>query len=479
MKKILVNLVAIILLAGCSDQLDLNPLNTVSEPLFWETSDDAILGINGVYKVLAHNHMYRYYFMHTDALTNNGYSPASYENFLEISDGSGFDSNSPVPLNMWRKCYEGIVRANRLLENIDGIDMDDNLKKRIVGEAKFLRALFYFHLTNLFGDVPLVLNVQTISESLVSRTPKATVVGEIKKDLIFAIDALPTSYSSSDIGRATKGAAIALKCRVHLYNKEYGDAIVAAEQLAKFGYDLVPAEDFSNIFLPALENNNVESIFEVQFLGRTGESNVGSAFNEYSEALPSFGSSVFGPITELVGIYDADDIRFEATVIRPGDFFGGVEYTASNSSTGYSYKKYVTDEPTVTDDGDANFIVLRYAEVLLNLAEAENEENGPDGAYEPINKIRNRAGLDDLPTGLNQDQMRNAIKLERRKELAFEGHHYFDLLRYGADDLKAAMEDVTSIPGHERVFESRFILWPVPQAEITINPNLLPNNTGW
>ncbi len=479
MKKLFIYIIATIFVTGCNEELNLIPKNTVTEALFWETADDAVFSINGVYNVLAHNNMYRDFFIHSDALSNNAYSPLSYMYFLEISEGTGFDSNSPLPANVWKINYRGIVRANRLLENIGGIEMDDELKNRIIGEAKFLRALFYFHLTNLYGDVPLVLNIQTVPESLVPRNSKASLVTQILADLSDAETILPTSYGITELGRATQGAATALKCRVHLYNKQYAEAISAAEKVSAMGYDLVSTDDFSNIFLPVLENNNVESIFEVQFLGRTGEDGVGSIFNSRSDALPEFESGVFSPVQELVEIYDEKDLRLPATILRPGDIFAGVEYDGSRSETGYCYKKYLIADPTVTSDGDANYVVIRFAEVLLNLAEAENELNGPAGAYKPINRIRKRAGLDDLPTGLTKEQMRDAIKLERRKELAFEGHHYFDLLRYGADDLKAAMEEVTSVPGHTRVFQSRFILWPVPQAQININPNLLPNNEGW
>ena len=478
MKKILIFIFAIVLFTGCADELELVPLNTVTEPTFWKTSNDAIMGINGCYSVLLQNNMYRDFFMHSDALSNNAFCPNSWVNYLEISEGSGFDSNSTLPRNLWNTNYQGIVRVNRLIEKISEIEMDGDLKNRIVAEGKFLRALFYFHLTNLYGDVPLVLNVQTISESLVSRDSKATVVQQVLNDLNDAISVLPKTYSGANIGRATKGAAMALKCRVNLYNHQYTEAISMANQLSTMGYDLVSAADFPKIFLPDLENNNVESIFEVQFIGQTGES-VGSSFNSRSDALPEFGSSLYSPLQELVDIYDNNDIRLSATVLQPGDIFGGVVYPGTGSQTEYCYRKYVIADPTVTGDGDANFIVLRYAEVLLNLAEAENEQNGPTAAYAPINEIRERAGLGDLSSGLSKDQMRDSIKLERRKELAFEGHHYFDLLRYGADDLKAAMDDVTSVPGHTRVFESRFLLWPIPQPEININPNLLPNNTGW
>ena len=480
MKKIFLSIAMVASLFSCSDQLDLVPLSTVTEPTFWKTPDDALSAINGTYRVLQNSNLYGGFFMHSDALTDNAYSHYTFYNYLEISTGSGFDSNSPLPSNLWNINYQGIVRANRVIKEVPNITMDETLKNRIIAESRFLRALFYFNLTTLYGDVPLILNIQTISESLVPRNTKSEVVAQILDDLTFASNNLPTSYSGANIGRATKGAALALKCRVHLFNKQYPETIAAANAVSALGYDLVSAADFPRIFSPALENNNKESIFEVQFLGKTGATPVvlGSNFNSTSGAMTQFGPAPYAPLKELFDIYTTGDIRLGATIIKPTDVFGGQTYTGNLSQTKYSYKKYVIPDATITTDGDANYIVLRYAEVLLSLAEAENELNGPTGAYAPMKKIRNRAGLTDLTAGLTKDNMRAAIKLERRKELAFEGLHYFDLLRYGATDLKEAMDNVTSISGHSRVFQSRFILWPIPQSQRTINPNLT-QNTGW
>lgn len=464
---------------GCAD-LERYPLNSIGAPEFWATSDDATLGINGVYNVLAHNHMYRDFMRHSDALVDNAYSQYSFNYYLEISEGRGFDASSVWPLNFWKKSYEGIVRANEVLLNVPEIQMDENTKNRILGEASFLRALFYFHLTNLYGDVPLVMTEQTVEESLVPRNPKSEVVNQIIADLDFAINNLPASYGPSDLGRATKGAATALKSRVYLYNKQYSEAIQAANQVKALGYDLLPTGSYKDMFLPALENNSTESIFEVQFLGKTGTGGVGSAFNASSGAIPAFGAAPYSPLQEMVDVYETGDIRKDITVLQPGQSFAGEAFDPIRTETGFALIKGVIEDPLITDDGDANFVVIRYAEVLLNLAEAENELNGPTAiAYDAVNQIRNRVGLDDLPTGLTKDQLRTAIKKERRLELAFEGHYYFDILRYGGADLQASMENVTSVVGHERVYDSKLLMWPVPQNEINIDENLLPQNTGW
>lgn len=478
MKKYIAILMAV-LFSSCAD-LDRYPLNAIGEPQFWSSSDDAVLGINGVYNVLAHNHMYRDFMRHSDAIGDNAYSQYSFNYYLEISEGRGYDASSVWPLNFWKKSYEGIVRANEVLENVPDITMDEATKSRILAEAHFLRALFYFHLTNLYGDVPLVLTKQTIGESLVARDPKATIVTQILNDLTLAASILPDSYGPSNLGRATKGAALTLKSRVHLYNKQYAEAISTANEVIALGYDLLPQSSYKDMFLPTLENNAVESIFEVQFLGKSGTSGVGSSFNSNSGATPSFGGASYSPIQELIDAYEPGDIRRNVTVLEPGQSFAGLAFDPVRSPTGYALIKGVIPDVTITDDGDANFVVMRYAEVLLNLAEAENELNGPTTiVYNAINEIRNRVNLLDLPGGMSQEEMRIAIKKERRLELAFEGHRYFDLLRYGSADLKASMESVTSVQGHERIYNDRLLQWPVPQNEINIDQNLLPQNSGW
>ncbi|MCF8715624.1 RagB/SusD family nutrient uptake outer membrane protein [Joostella atrarenae] len=479
MKNYIKILFALIILTGCSEDLERLPLNSVSVPQFWQTSDDAILGINGVYNILSDNAMYRNFMRHSDAISDNAYSQYSFNNYLEISEGIGYDTSSPLPNQFWDKSYEGIVRANEVIQNVPNIDMDEELKKRVIGEAKFLRALFYFHLTNLFHDVPLVLVEQTIEESLVPRNPKSEVLAQIYLDIDAAISILPEVYGSSDMGRATKGAAYALLSRVALYNEDYEKSITASEEVISLGYDLVASDKFSDLFLPILENNSVESIFEVQFLGNSGTDGVGSNFNSVSGALPNF-SDTYNPLKNFVDFYSSDDIRLAATILQPGDVFAGVEYDPVSSPTGYAVRKSIIEDEDVTNEGDANFVVFRFAEILLNYAEAQNELYGPNTEnYDAINRIRNRAGLDDLEEGLSKDALRDAIKRERRLELAFEGHHYFDLLRYGGNDLEESMEHVTSVPGHVRVYNDRLLLWPVPQSEIIINENLLPQNPGW
>ncbi len=482
MKKIYAFLIFSFLYIGCDD-LDRFPLSTLSEGTFWQTAEDATMGVNGVYNVLADNRMYRDFFIQTDGIANNMLSAYSFDGFLEISENRGWDASSPVPRDFWAKSYEGIVRANQVLTHVPDIEMDAGLKNRLLGEASFLRALFYFHLSNLWGDVPLILELQQVGEeALVPRDPKSAVLNSIFDDLSFAINNLPDSYSTSDLGRATKGAALGLKSRVHLYQKEYAQVISAVNAVTQLGYDLVPMDEWPNQFLPEGENNESESIFEVQFTGNTG-SGTGSGSLQSNAGIPGITGGGLYPTQNLVEAFEENDPRKAWTVLLPDTEFAGVVFSPGGQDsnfgqTGFARKKGVIPQANIGGEGDQNAVVIRYAEMLLNLAEAENELNGPTGAYEPINKIRNRVGLDDLPEGLSQDEMRDAIKQERRVELAFEGHHYFDLLRYGPIDMQASMESVVNVPGHARYFDPKVMLWPVPQTEMDVNPNLT-QNPGW
>jgi starch-binding outer membrane protein, SusD/RagB family len=478
MKKIILVIAIALLNLSCSEDLERLPLSTIGEPAFWKTSEDAVAGVNATYNVLADNQMYREFMRHSDALSDNGFSQFSFNYYLEISEGRSYDASSVLPGQIWAKGYEGVVRANTVIEKVAGIEMDPNLKSRILAEAAFLRGLFYFNLTNLYGDVPLILTHQTVEESLVGRNPKALVVDQIIKDLNTAIAGLPVSYAATDLGRVTKGAAIALKSRVYLYNRKYTEAADAAKLVMGMTYSLLPAADFAAQFLPEKENNAQESIFEVQFLGATGSAGVGSGFNGLSGALPNF-SDTFNPVKNLVEAFEPGDIRLKATILQPGEEFAGKVYDGSKSPTKLAFRKSIIADANITGDGSANAVVIRFAEVLLNYAEAQNEVAGADASvYDAVNKIRKRAGLANLAAGLTKDQMREAIKKERRLELVLEGHRYFDLLRYGAADMEAAMKRVTDIPAL-RNYNSRLLLWPVPQVQITINQNLLPQNPGW
>ncbi|MDX1639491.1 MAG: RagB/SusD family nutrient uptake outer membrane protein, partial [Balneolaceae bacterium] len=220
-------------------------------------------------------------------------------------------------------------------------------------------------------------------------------------------------------------------------------------------------------------NNDTESIFEVQFQANTG---FGTASNYQNADIPRVtGGNGLYPTMDLLDAYEDGDPRKDWTILEPGDEFAGEIYDPSLQDqnfgiTGLVRVKGVIEEKNI--QGGQNFIVLRFAEMLINKAEALNEQGNTLDAYAPINRIRNRVGLSDLPAGLTQAEMREAIRHERRVELAFEGQYYFDVLRWGADALEEDMNSVTEINNHDRIFEPKLLVWPIPARELDVNPNL-------
>ena len=475
MKKLVSILIGFMMIAGCED-LERLPQSNLSKSEFYQNADQATQAVNGIYNVFHDFDMYNGHFLQIEGVSSNALSAFIFNAYLPISENRGYDPTNAVVFSFWSKSYEGIIRANEAIANIPDIEMNNTLKNQLLGEARFLRALFYFHLTNHYRDVPLILEPQVVGEeALVTKSPEADVVAAIHSDLDFAIANLPTKaeYANSEVGRATKGAAHALKSRVHLHHQEWAGVIQQANEVENLGYGLLPMEQWPTQFLPEGNNNATESIFEVQFQANTG---FGTASNYQNADIPRVtGSNGLYPTFDLLDAYEDGDPRKDWTILEPGDEFAGEIYDPSLQDqnfgiTGLVRVKGVIEEKNI--QGGQNFIVLRFAEMLINKAEALNEQGNTLDAYAPINRIRNRVGLSDLPAGLTQAEMREAIRHERRVELAFEGQYYFDVLRWGADALEEDMNSVTEINNHDRIFEPKLLVWPIPARELDVNPNL-------
>jgi hypothetical protein len=365
------------------------------------------------------------------------------------------------------------------------MDIEPGLKNRILGEAKFLRGLYYFILVRLFGDVPLITVPQTPQDDLrPARTPKDQVYEQIIKDFSEAIDLLPpkSAYSGSDIGRASKGAAMGMLAKVYLTLGQYQKTADLCQSIGGMGYAL--NEDYSDNFNP-LTKNSKESLFEVQYYGKTKASfwdneNQSSWVSTFTGPRNSnFVGGGYGwdqPTQEFVDSYEPGDVRKDKTILYEGcPPFDGQEYKSSYSYTGYNVRKFLVPK-SISPDYDtnpANFPVLRYADVLLMWAEALNELGKTSEAEGPLNEVRERAGLDDL-NGLTQEQCRTRIIHERRMELAFEGQRWFDLIRI--NNGQYALDFLHSI-GKTNA-SSKYLLLPIPQKERDANPNLT-QNTGY
>lgn len=358
--------------------------------------------------------------------------------------------------------------------------MENTLKNRILGEAHFLRAHYYFILVRLFGNVPLITEPVTAEDDLrPSRTSKEKVYDLIINDLKDAVSVLPASYTGADIGRATKGAAAGMLAKVYLTLGKYSDAVSYCQQVTALNYQL--NANYADNFNPATENSK-ESLFEVQYYGKTSYSfwsNENQASWSSTFMGPRNADFVGGgygwnqPTSEFVSKYEAGDKRKDVTLLYDGcPSFDGKTYQSSYSITGYNVRKHLVPK-SISPDYDTNPLnwpVLRYADVLLMEAEALCELNYLSEAIVPLNKVRQRAGLSNVAVTTQAD-LRNKIRKERRLELAFEGIWWFDIVRY--DNGQYAQQYFQSID--KTNFAPKHLLLPIPQKEIDANPNLAQN----
>lgn len=479
-------LLLLLSLVSCKKYLDKAPLDTINSSNFFQTSDDAINAINAAYQPLQRPKLYNMRMWTSDIYAGNSVVGAGGgTDGIETVQEANFTtdpSNSGV-LDLYRGPYPGILYCNLVIQNVPGINMDTTLRNRIVGEAKFLRANYYFILARFFGDVPLILKPQTPSDNLYpSRTPKAQVYQQIVQDLKDAINLLPRreSYSGADIGRASKGAAIGTLAKVYLTLGDYTNTAALCQQVTALGYTL--NANYADNFDPAKKNSG-ESLFEVQYSGLTTY----GFFDDLNQASwtstfmgprnTTFVGGAYGwnqPTQEFINSYESGDVRKDLTVLYQGcpDFAGNV-YLSSYSTTGYSVRKFLvpTSVSPQYNTSAEDFPVLRYADILLMEAEALNELGQTSQASAPLNLVRARAGLPNINTGLSQSDFRTAVLHERRIELAFEGQRWFDLIRinngqYGLNFLQSiGKTNVTS----------KNLLMPIPQAELDANPNLKQN----
>lgn len=478
----------VLIATSCEDFLDKYPLDTVNTENFYQTADDAIAAVNAAYQPLQRPKLYNMRMWTTDIIAGNsvvGANPVEANDGLETKDQANFitaTDNAGV-LDLYQGPAPGILYANLVLQKVPSIDMDETLKKRILGEAKFLRAHYYFILVQFFGDVPLILTPQAPGDDLrPMRTPKGQVYEQIIRDLEEAIDELPRreEYAAADIGRASKGAATGMLAKVHLTLGNWSEVVTLCDQVTALGYAL--NDNYGDNFNPETENS-IESLFEVQYISPVNnfwdDANQSSWTTNFmgprDSPLTAVGWGWNQPTQEFVDAYEEGDLRKDVTVFyEGGPLFDGKEYKASMSwATGYGVRKFVLPElyvPTGSSGSPLNWPVLRYADVLLMKAEALNELGRTGEAEAPLNEVRERAGLDPI-TGLNKDDFREAVLHERRMELAFEGHRWFDLVR--VNNGTYGLEFLHSI-GRTNATE-KHLLFPIPQAERDVNPNLTQN----
>jgi hypothetical protein len=394
--------------------------------------------------------------------------------------------------NEWSNAYVTINRANIVLDRVPEIAMDTVLRARVLGEAHFLRALTYFELVRMFGGVPLMEHeVASVAESQIPRASAAEVYALIESDLLAAIDRLPASYSGSDVGRATSGAT-ARRAKVYLTQGDWEQAARYAGQVISSGRYALNADWLDN-FRIARENTNPESIFEIQYGAPEQTAGVvGSVQTLFTELSGYPGGDAYGLMQvspELVSLYAPQDRRGAGATYFASPYTDGMGRTSTwGVPNGPAFHKWLdeTNEKDMTarswQQMPNNWIVLRYADVLLMYAEAVNEGGaataGP--AVDALNEVRTRAGIGAV-SGLSQAALRDSIRVERRGEFAFEGQRWFDLARWGLldDAIRRKTEMMQDVqPGETDVHGVPSDLFPIPQTQLNNNPQLTQNE-GW
>jgi len=479
------------LLVGTSctkEYLDVKPTDTVTAENFYKTQTDALQATTAAYSQLNQNGMFNYSLWAIgDVMSDNSFlgggGAADGIEFQQL-DTYTIPTTNPLTTNHWQRAYLGIGEANQVLLHVPDITMDATLKNRCLGEAEFLRALYYFYLVRGFGDVPLVLTpAKTAAEAATAtRTPATQVYAQIVKDLTDAITKLPPSYSGDDIGRATKWSATALLAKVYLTQNDLPNAAIQARAvIAGSGKSLWP--NFADNFKVATENGQ-ESLFEVQFksgLSSYSTDGPGSVMNEfwgarffgspYVVASGGYGFNI--PEKDLVAGYGVGDTRRAATVFAPGDAYpdGQIQpATLVGDPLGYNVRKQYVGRTDVNNwDSPLNFPVLRLSEMYLILGEAV----GPTAeGLEAINKVRRRAYGLAINTAapavdLTGGNFKAAVIQERRLEFAFEDDRWYDLKRTGTL--------VATMTAQGKSIKDFNNLLPIPQTEINVNPNLTQN----
>jgi hypothetical protein len=493
MKKIYIMLLAALTFASCSDDfLEKNPKNTV-DPEVNVDDDVAVSMANACYRTLQSSNMYNQRIWTLDIVAGNSVVGAGGgTDGLETIQASNFvtQSDNGMALYMWRSPWVGIGQCNILIKALEGTDLSD-IGRRSLGEAYFLRSHYYYVLVRLYGGVPLRLEPYNPSESAdIARASKEETYEQIIADCKLAIDMLPTKneLNGTDVGRATKDAALTMLADIYLTlapsNPEYYSEVVKlCDEVTALGYDLSACSYESNF--DATINNGPESIFEVQFSGNTEYDFWGN--NPQSSWLSTFmgprnsdfvaGSYGWNqPTEEMVSQYEEGDLRKDLTIFYEGcPDFDGKTYKSSYSNTGYNVRKFLVAKSISPEynTNPANFVVYRYADVLLMKAEALNELGQTAQAAAPLNIVRHRAGLANY-NSTSQAEMREKIIHERRIELAFEGHRWFDMIRI--DNGNYAINFLKSI-GKNRVTKER-LLFPIPQTEMDAN-SLMTQNPGY
>jgi hypothetical protein len=479
---------ALSLLASCNF-LDKQPLDTISPSSFYQSATDAESGLTSVYDNLQQSGTYGQDLlvmgeMPSDNCTSTNGDVNAMEKII-------WNSTTSQVYNVYRNNFQGVNRANVVIKYAPTVAMDTARRSQIVGEAKFLRALYYFNLARAYGGVPLRLAPSesgAVGDVNTARSTQDQVYDQVVLDLQQAIQAM----SSSQNNRATKNSARALLARVQLTRRNWAAALAAANSVTG-----VTLNATFNSLYPA-ENKGSESLFEVQFAGNLDGGNLFA-----DEVLPSplatYSYPKFCiPTNELIAYADTTRANGDRRWSN-----SGVVNAGNGARVGRSYVSFINGTGSNNNDqgpfvykwrsigngfnSTDNTYVLRYAETLLTAAEAGNELTGPTAALSALNQVRQRAGLASLtaasPQAATKQTLRAEIDRQRRLELAFEGERWWDLTRYARHTIAdpTATHPVTALTIIQQMTggaNQNYLIFPIPQTELNTNP-LMTQNPGY
>jgi starch-binding outer membrane protein, SusD/RagB family len=500
-------MVMVIFFTSCSeDLLDVSNENALAVNDFWKTERDAQMGLNSIYHCFHNVGGYaRWLFFNYDCRSDEGYSDCAW---VEMSDWTRFKPypgyNFEIGFNVWRVHYKGIFRANQVLHYVPEMDIDDELKDAILGQAYCLRGIFYYNLNLLWGGVPVVEGLPDVFNKPYRQTEDSTWNYAIE-NFRMASELLPEVYTNiDDVGRVTKGAALAFMGKCYLQKRDFQSAKDAfywlVEGDGKDYYGLV--ETYEDNFRENNENN-FEAVFEVQFSDEYQTADGDHIGSSMALQYPPFlAPDIQGAwnncparswlVDEFKEEKDLDgnwDHRLDISLLYKNKHldFGGEETRVYDQKWRWGnqcfFRKYLRDykQKFETVWSAANLRVIRYADVLLMYAEAINEINGgPNSmAYECVDRVRaraNMAALTDIKPGMDKNGFFEQIKHERVVELCGESTRWSDLMRWGYfDDIDKIEEMITRDPDFNNYVFGRHKYLPIPQLELDANENLVQN----
>lgn len=464
--RIIIAIAAVaVLSSSCEKFLEENLKGGYSAENYYTTAGKAEMAVNAVYNSLYGNILWMFGDVASDDSVKGG-SDGDQPQINEIDNFTATADHGNIG-TFWQDTYETITRANNAIDAIGSMGLEEKVAADLIGQAKFLRAYSYFNLVNIFGQVPLKTKPQNVAANIhVGLSSIEDIYAQIDADLA---DAAAGVGDLKD-GHVNRTAAYALLAKSKVFQGKWAEALAAIKSLEDVGagYDLEPV--YSDLFRPGGEDS-VESIFALRY-GNNKTASLGNNLCVWFAPFEEGGYNFNAPTESYVSVFDEltaggdTDPRLDASIGRDGKpWFNGTTFKKEwGGATGYLVKKY--DQDDVEDQAKAQSTVpqhrIRYAEVLLLKAEALNE-SGSTGAAAELDKVRDRAGLSPT-TATTQAALRDAIRKERRRELGFEFHRFFDVMRYGKEYAVAALGDAAWPSGR--------YYFPIPQGETDANSAL-------